>query len=723
MTDLFLTVLEISVSVSPVILLLLLLSPLLNRRYAAKWNYLIWIFLAVRMLIPFSGTDGRSVVDMALGLKDRIVSEAEQSEANVTVVEPAPRRIVVEIPEQMTTPLEVQSEKSITPLDISAFIWIAGSLLFIVVHMASYLHYIRQVMKNGRPVKEAVVLQQLLKIKRELHIRHAVPVIEYSEAASPMLLGFFRPVLVLPDKEYSKKELFFILKHELVHVKRGDVYWKLLFVAANGMHWFNPIVWFMQKEAAVDMELSCDERVTRGADLATKKAYTETLLSTLHKGHGRRIALSTGFYGGKQIMKKRFQNILRKTGKKNGFSILACAVALTVSMGTLVGCSVVKEHIEEMADNKESEFAKMAGSWMIDFERTDPNIWGTGISFGDEMEISESGEFSYYIGITVGGTGQCEEDNGEISVEIEPYEPHSEEKEILTLKYENDGGTEYILMDWYGETVYWKRSVQSEEENLSENLPVEESVAEDTITLTIMKEGFIEEKQATLVVDDEGFSFYLPDGEWQRKGASLWYAVENEDVMLWVAIFESDYPIEQILLADNYVPGETGMTKEEDGLFHKARLYEAEDKIWLVEYCYPVEAEEGWGSELAVIADTFAVISENSELVLGYITDFGGGTVTIDRQDWIASGTPDWKPEYDDEAPSGFMIVDLEGEDAVYPISSDCKYFILENHQGESVELDAEAFEKYWRETEFPIFWGVTLVDGEVVDFAEWYRP
>ncbi len=134
-----------------------------------------------------------------------------------------------------------------------------------------------------------------------------------------------------------------------------------------------------------------------------------------------------------------------------------------------------------------------------------------------------------------------------------------------------------------------------------------------------------------------------------------------------------------------------------------------------------MEAEEGWGSELAVIADTFAVIPENSELVLGYITDFGGGTVTIDRQDWVVPGTPDWKPEYDPDV--GFEIVDLEGEDAVYPVSSDCRYFILENHQGESVELDAEAFEKYWRETEFPIFWGVELVDGEVVHFAEWYRP
>ena len=97
----------------------------------------------------------------------------------------------------------------------------------------------------------------------------------------------------------------------------------------------------------------------------------------------------------------------------------------------------------------------------------------------------------------------------------------------------------------------------------------------------------------------------------------MWYAVSNEDVKLWVASFESGYPIEQVLVNDNYVMDETGITKEENGLHHKARLYEEKDKLWLVEYCYPVEMEEGWGSELAVIADTFAVISENSEQGLG----------------------------------------------------------------------------------------------------------
>ena len=90
-------------------------------------------------------------------------------------------------------------------------------------------------------------MRALLKLKHELHVKCTLPIIEYSEAASPMLIGFFNHVLVLPEEQYSSEELFFILKHELIHLKRGDIYFKLLFVVANAVHWFNPLIWIMQK--------------------------------------------------------------------------------------------------------------------------------------------------------------------------------------------------------------------------------------------------------------------------------------------------------------------------------------------------------------------------------------------------------------------------------------------------------------------------------------------
>lgn len=124
---------------------------------------------------------------------------------------------------------------------------------------------------------------------------------------------------------------------------------------------------------------------------------------------------------------------------------------------------IAKENTEDVSDQSGDEtiqFEQMAGRWRIDFSATSPRFWGSGMKYGDEIEISETGEFSYYIGITNGGTGQCEDNNGEITVEIEPYERHSSEKEILILKYVNDNGEEHIIMNWkssWCEDIYWKR--------------------------------------------------------------------------------------------------------------------------------------------------------------------------------------------------------------------------------------------------------------------------
>ena len=357
MGNIFLSILGISVSIGLIVIGLIFLTPFLNKRYAAKWKYLIWIFLALRLLIPFSGANGQEVMDRMSLLKVGTNSESEENDANNPIDTAMPYRgIVVEIPAQMTTPIKASSENStadITMLDIMTLVWIIGSLIFIFVHLISYSHYKRQVLKNGKMIKETRILSQIFRLKCELHINRTVCVMEYDEAESPMIIGFIKPVLVLPKEQYNSEDLFFILKHELVHFKRGDVYLKLLFVTANAVHWFNPIIWIMQKEAVIDMELSCDERVTQGTSFELRKAYTETLLSMLHKQCVRKTVLSTQFYGGKKIMKKRFKNILIRNRKKNGISILICAVVLSITLGMLVGCSVTKENTEK--ENIENE--------------------------------------------------------------------------------------------------------------------------------------------------------------------------------------------------------------------------------------------------------------------------------------------------------------------------------------------------------------------------------
>ncbi len=303
MTNIFLSFVEVSILASFIVAMLVLFIPFLSKRYAPKWKYWVWIFLAFRLLIPFNITGAEFVVDTLLQTKSQNGPEyGKDNTDNMSRNNIVSKQIVLEIPEQMTTPVAVKFPKSntnVTLPGLAALVWIFGSLVYIFVHLISYLHYKKQIIKEGTIIKNNNILHQISGLEQELHIKYTVPAVKFPKASSPMIIGFLKPVLVLPEEQYSQEQLFFILKHEMVHLKRKDVYIKLLFVTANALHWFNPFIWIMQKEAVIDIELSCDERVTQGEGFNVRKAYAETLLSTLNKQCIKRNALFTRFYSEK----------------------------------------------------------------------------------------------------------------------------------------------------------------------------------------------------------------------------------------------------------------------------------------------------------------------------------------------------------------------------------------------------------------------------------------
>lgn len=347
-TNLFLNIVAVSLSTSLIIMFLLILAPFLNKRYAIKWKYLMWVVVAVRLMIPFNMNIPfpQIVIDVPTEITAPIDTNDESGVPVMLPTEPKP----IEANNENAAKAPTQGEQKpikLTLLDIIAYLWLTGCLLFLSVHIFSFLHYKGRIAKKGVIVKERYILQQACKLSRKLQIKTNIKILRCEEAESPMVIGLLKPMLVLPNCDYSEEELFFVLKHELIHIKRHDIYFKLLFVIANALHWFNPFIYIMQKEAVVDMELSCDEKVIQQTAFAVRKAYTETLLSTFNKQHKKGVFLTTQFHGGKEIMKKRFKNILTKSPKKNGLLLCICAIGITLISGMLIGCSARKNDLPE----------------------------------------------------------------------------------------------------------------------------------------------------------------------------------------------------------------------------------------------------------------------------------------------------------------------------------------------------------------------------------------
>lgn len=149
----------------------------------------------------------------------------------------------------------------------------------------------------------------------------------------------------------------------------------------------------------MDMELSCDERVTKDADYAQRKAYAETLWSTLHRQYAKQTVLSTQFYGGKKVMKKRFQNILRKTAGKSGAAILFLVILFTVSMGTLFGCSAADKTAAETRNRTGTREEQVTDTPPLETASMETDIPDIVL---DEAQVWTIEEYEYYKRISPG---------------------------------------------------------------------------------------------------------------------------------------------------------------------------------------------------------------------------------------------------------------------------------------------------------------------------------
>ncbi|HEX3022542.1 MAG TPA: M56 family metallopeptidase, partial [Lachnospiraceae bacterium] len=230
--------------------------------------------------------------------------------------------------------------------------WGIGAVTFLLYHFIGNYIFRKRVTRWGRSPQEERVTNSVTRLRKEMRIKGRIEILQSNEIVSPCIVGIFRPLLLIPYEEYSDKELTFILKHELTHYRRRDVWYKLLILTANAIHWFNPIVYLLRYESNVDLEASCDDEVVRNASLAERKEYSEAIISCINHQWNRKVALSTFFYGNKSIIKKRFRNIMDTKRKRNGFLATLIVILLVASVGGLIACNT---NGGEAKEGKESE--------------------------------------------------------------------------------------------------------------------------------------------------------------------------------------------------------------------------------------------------------------------------------------------------------------------------------------------------------------------------------
>jgi bla regulator protein blaR1 len=311
--QMFLTaLLECSAVMSVISLAYMALMPLLSKRYSAKWLYYIWFVIIVGWVFPFRPRFNTNLFTLQIPkvqvIDAKFIGTGELLKVISTKTSLAP---------------------SITIWWVIVSIWAICAVGIIAYNAWQHYRFLKMVNRWSEDVEDLRALDLLNTLRAEMKIEAHVGLKTCLAIYSPMMIGFFRPIILLPSIKIDSDELKFIINHELTHLKRNDLWYKALVFLTTAIHWFNPVVYIVAKSIEVQCEISCDELLLKETSLEQRKQYGETIIGAVRSGIRLKTALSTNFYKDGSFIRARIFHIMDATKKKSGITVL-CVILITI---------------------------------------------------------------------------------------------------------------------------------------------------------------------------------------------------------------------------------------------------------------------------------------------------------------------------------------------------------------------------------------------------------
>jgi beta-lactamase regulating signal transducer with metallopeptidase domain len=315
MQSFMIALLGCTVTMTILALFYMAITPFMSKRYSERGRYYAWLIIVIGLIIPFRPQFYNAIVQI-----------------NIPSGTTTPSMPSVPAPVDFIPPVE---NTAFSPAwwQIAAVIWLAGVMAFVTYHAIKHYRFIKMAKRWSESVTDERTLALLQSLKAEMGISKRVSLYQCLSMGSPVMLGFVNPRILLPSAEMADDELRFILKHELVHYKRKDLYYKFLVLAATAIHWFNPLVYLIARAIYAQCEQSCDAEVVRNTDADTRQQYSEAIIGVVKYHSKQKTALSTNFYGGKKSMKNRISSIMDTRNKRLGITIIFIMLAVTMGTG------------------------------------------------------------------------------------------------------------------------------------------------------------------------------------------------------------------------------------------------------------------------------------------------------------------------------------------------------------------------------------------------------
>lgn len=319
----FQRIIQMSAIGACLIVVFLIIAQVMGKHLAAKYRRIVWLILAFQLLIPFDFTMPQAPVQIKVSERTSTFLLTPQQQSTF----------------MMNAGTSVKTAGGISLVQVLWAVWLLGVMLMVVYELGRHYYFRQKLLRWSRPA-EPEIQEALYKMCTWLKIRTVLPIRRSKDVEGPMIIGLFKPVLLLPYETYSETALNMILCHELMHYKRRDMWIKLVVVMARIIHWFNPLVYLMVRRTDMDLECACDDAVVQSIGKEQNRVYSETILSAASAQWRNTPFLSTHFKSGKKSLKVRIVNIMNTKKSRMGLWIVAGVILAVLASGLLLGFTV-----------------------------------------------------------------------------------------------------------------------------------------------------------------------------------------------------------------------------------------------------------------------------------------------------------------------------------------------------------------------------------------------
>lgn len=381
MNFIFKMILSMSLSGTLLILLLLFGGVILKNRISRQWQYYIWLIVLIRLWLPFgpeASLMGR-VYQAIDGMTTQMAQEAylpvpnSGQESAQESWKSAGQDSVQESGQAdgqglMQNPMR-ESGQHVTEKDTSFsfsegmalagkylwVIWLTVALGMLIRKISMYQSYIKYVRAGAEPVSDVALLDRLSVTAQGMGIGRAIELCVNPHVASPMLVGYFHPCIVLPCADVQERKFCYMAMHELTHYKRRDIFYKWLVQLTVCLHWFNPFVYWMRREMERACEFACDEAVVVKMGYGHAADYGETLLDAMAAaGTYSEPLVAVTMSANKELLRERLGAIMscKKKPKRLGMitaGLTVCIVLVAFFLGVYPAATAETKNAETEA--------------------------------------------------------------------------------------------------------------------------------------------------------------------------------------------------------------------------------------------------------------------------------------------------------------------------------------------------------------------------------------